>query len=34
MPEENNLVSIPDEMIMQKIYFVRNEKVMLDKDLA
>ena len=34
MPEENNLVSLPDEMIMQKIYFVRNEKVMLDKDLA
>ncbi len=34
MVEENDLVSIPDEMIMQKIYFVRNEKVMLDKDLA
>ncbi len=34
MVEGNDLVSIPDEMIMQKIYFVRNEKVMLDKDLA
>ncbi len=34
MTEENKLVSIPDEMIIQKIYFIRNEKVMLDKDLA
>ena len=25
---------LPDETIMSKIYFIRNEKVMLDKDLA
>jgi len=25
---------MPDEVIIQKIYFIRNEKVMLDKDLA
>ncbi len=34
MVEENNLVSIPDEMIMQKIYIIRNQKVMLSNDLA
>lgn len=34
MAKGNNLVSIPDEMIMQKIYFIRNTKVMLDRDLA
>jgi len=25
---------LPDEVIMSKIYFIRNQKVMLDKDLA
>ena len=25
---------IPDEIIMNKIYYIRNQKVMLDKDLA
>lgn len=25
---------IPSEVIVQKIYFLRNQKVMLDKDLA
>ena len=25
---------IPDDIIMQKIYWVRNQKVMLDRDLA
>ena len=25
---------IPDEVLVNKIYFIRNEKVMLDKDLA
>ncbi len=27
-------VSIPDEIISDKIYLIRNKKVMLDKDLA
>jgi len=27
-------VSIPDEMLMSKIYFIRGQKVMLDSDLA
>ncbi|WP_163444357.1 ORF6N domain-containing protein [Flavobacterium columnare] len=30
---DNNLV-IPDELITNKIYLLRNQKVMLDKDLA
>ena len=25
---------IPDEQIMDKIYLIRNQKVMLDRDLA
>lgn len=27
-------VAIPDEIVMNKIYLVRNQKVMLDSDLA
>ena len=27
-------VAIPDEVVMSKIYLIRNQKVMLDKDLA
>lgn len=27
-------VSIPDEVIANKIYFIRNQKIMLDRDLA
>ena len=27
-------VVIPDELVMNKIYFIREQKVMLDKDLA
>ncbi len=27
-------VSIPDEIITSKIYFIRDQKVMLDRDLA
>jgi hypothetical protein len=27
-------VRIPDDVIMQKIYYIRNQKVMLDSDLA
>jgi len=30
----NNSVSIPDEIITNKIYLIRNLKVMIDKDLA
>jgi phage regulator Rha-like protein len=34
MTQESKLVAIPDEIIMEKIYLIRNKKVMLDKDLA
>ena len=27
-------IIIPNEMITNKIYFIRNQKVMLDRDLA
>lgn len=27
-------IVVPDEVIINKIYFVRDQKVMLDKDLA
>jgi hypothetical protein len=29
-----NELNVPDEMVMNKIYLIRNKKVMLDKDLA
>lgn len=31
---KNNLMIIPNEVISNRIYFIRNQKVMLDKDLA
>ncbi len=31
---KQSLVIIPDETVMNKIYFIRGQKVMLDKDLA
>jgi hypothetical protein len=34
MTRINNKLAIPDEIIMTKIYFVRNQKVMIDSDLA
>ena len=34
MSDTNNKLAIPDEIIMTKIYFVRNQKVMIDSDLA
>jgi phage regulator Rha-like protein len=34
MTKESKLVAIPDEIIMGKIYLIRNKKVMLDQDLA
>jgi hypothetical protein len=33
MRKEKSLV-IPDEVVMNKIYLIRNHKVMLDRDLA
>lgn len=32
--EKENSTTIPDELVMNKIYLVRNQKVMLDSDLA
>lgn len=34
MTKESKLVAIPDEIILGKIYLIRNKKVMLDQDLA
>ncbi len=31
---KKNLLVIPDEVVMNKIYIIRGQKVMLDKDLA
>ncbi|MBN1116928.1 MAG: ORF6N domain-containing protein [Bacteroidales bacterium] len=31
---KNSQISVPDEVIMTKIYMVRGQKVMLDRDLA
>jgi len=32
--KENNNIMLPDEVITSKIYLIRGEKVMLDRDLA
>ena len=34
MTKKNLLVTIPDEVVMEKIYVIRSKKVMLDRDLA
>lgn len=34
MVKKDEVISIPDDVIMSKIYFVRENKVMLDRDLA
>jgi len=34
MSDTKQLSVIPDEAVINKIYFIRNEKVMLDSDLA
>ena len=34
MPEKESKSLLPDEVISSKIYFIRDENVMLDKDLA
>lgn len=31
---QKNVIAIPDEVVMNKIYIVRDKKVMLDRDLA
>ncbi|MBU0488921.1 MAG: ORF6N domain-containing protein [Bacteroidetes bacterium] len=31
---DSNVLSVPDEVILNKIYVIRGKKVMLDKDLA
>jgi hypothetical protein len=31
---QTNALSIPDEVLLNKIYFIRDEKIMLDSDLA
>lgn len=32
--QPTNLITVPDEVVMNKIYVVREQKVMLDRDLA
>jgi hypothetical protein len=34
MTDNKQLSVIPDEAVINKIYFIRNEKIMLDRDLA
>ena len=34
MAKKETAIAIPDEIIMRKIYYIRNQKVMLDSDLA
>lgn len=34
MEKKNSLLVVPDDVVMNKIYVVRGQKVMLDKDLA
>lgn len=34
MIKKENVLVVPDEVVMNKIYVLRNQKVMLDKDLA
>lgn len=34
MNKKNQLITLPDEVVMDKIYFIRGKNVMLDSDLA
>ena len=34
MIKKENLLVVPDEVVLNKIYVIRNQKVMLDRDLA
>ena len=31
---ENNIIAIPEEVLISKIYLIRGQKIMLDSDLA
>lgn len=34
MAKKQIVLAIPDEIIMNQIYFIRGQKVMIDRDLA
>ena len=34
MNDNENTITIPDEIVMNKIYLIRGQKIMLDRDLA
>jgi hypothetical protein len=34
MSKKESFIIVPEEVILNKIYFMRNQKVMLDRDLA
>ena len=34
MGKKTSSIAIPDEVVLNKIYVVRDQKVMLDRDLA
>ena len=34
MTKKESILIVPDEVVMNKIYVIRNQKVMLDRDLA
>lgn len=34
MSKSTNAVTVPDEVVMNKIYVIRDQKIMLDRDLA
>ncbi|MGQ0826990.1 MAG: ORF6N domain-containing protein [Bacteroidota bacterium] len=34
MPKQTKAIAVPDEIIMNQIYYIRGQKVMIDKDLA
>jgi len=34
MSEQQNILTIPDEVVMNKIYLIKDQRVMLDQDLA
>lgn len=34
MPEQKSISIVPDELVVNKIYYIRNQKIMFDTDLA
>lgn len=34
MPKTNKIITVPDDRIENKIFFIRGKKVMVDRDLA